>query len=85
MNVIFVKRRLLREVNQLSIKIHTGEKPYACETSKKDFSNNGNLTKHKRIHTGEKPYECEICKKAFSDNSSLAENKTIYTGEKTYE
>ena len=40
-----------------SSKIHTGAKPYECNTCCKDFSQISNFKRHVKIHTGEKPYE----------------------------
>ena len=47
-------------------RIHSGVKPYSCETSGKSFNDSGNIRKHERLHTGERPYNCEICGKSFS-------------------
>ena len=64
--------------------IHTGEKPYECDTCEHTFSKRSSLTRHKRVHTGEKPYECDNCKKAFTNSSHLSQHKRIHTGEKPY-
>ena len=43
--------------------IHTGEKPYACDTWYKLFTLSSNFIAHKRLHTGEKPHSCDVCEK----------------------
>ena len=49
------------------MRVHTGEKPFAWEICEKKFSNNSDLTRHKKIHSDKKPYSYMICGKAFYD------------------
>ena len=41
-------------------KVHTGDRPFVCETWGRAFSQKGNLSKHKKLHTERKYFEFDF-------------------------
>lgn len=64
--IFFYRMRLKRHM-----RIHTGNRPFACNICQKRFYTKYNVDVHMRTHTGDKPYSCDSCLERFTHSYAL--------------
>uniref|UniRef100_A0A8C6M7N3 C2H2-type domain-containing protein n=1 Tax=Nothobranchius furzeri TaxID=105023 RepID=A0A8C6M7N3_NOTFU len=60
------------------MRVHTGQKPFACELC----THKASLNTHMKVHTGQKPFACELCGYRCTHKASLNTYMKVHTGEK---
>lgn len=66
------------------IRVHQGERPYACTVCEKAFVQKASLVKHLVIHTGDKKWQCEQCGKKFTRKTGLTYHMKLHSNDRYY-
>lgn len=62
------------------MRLHTGERPFACESCNRFFNQKCNLLTHiERVHSGDDLFSCKVCHKMFPFNSELKRHLICHT------
>lgn len=60
----------------IHMRVHNGERPFACDACPKTFKTNGALVTHQKRHLKLMEYKCEHCGKDFVESSNLRRHIT---------
>ncbi|XP_036790347.1 uncharacterized protein LOC110534616 isoform X12 [Oncorhynchus mykiss] len=58
------------------------DKPHACPTCGKRFTEANYVKRHQTVHTKERPFKCKLCYKSFAFLSNLIRHRSVHNGKK---
>ncbi|XP_045573496.1 uncharacterized protein [Salmo salar] len=59
------------------------DKPHACPTCGKRFTEANYVKRHQTVHTKERPFKCKLCYKSFAFLSNLIRHRSVHNEKKS--
>jgi len=66
------------------MRLHTGEKPFACDMCEMQFVEKSKLKMHQRTHHTDLPFPCDACDLQFGDKTQLILHKQCHTADRLF-
>ncbi|XP_068084083.1 gastrula zinc finger protein XlCGF57.1-like [Anabrus simplex] len=77
-------KSLTKQQLESHLRVHSGERPFACTVCDSKFKQRGDLRRHIQSHLGVRNFQCAVCEKLFRRKSYLEVHMRIHIGERSF-